>query len=137
MVAKKVPDYLAAQGKKLRSGFDEIVRELNISFLSCRGLDCRTMVVFDPSVGNTLAMKSFMQQELFKRGILWSGFHNLSFSHTDDDIVYTLEAYRNVLKLVKKVIEKNTLLDNLRGEIIEPVFRKTSNFNTKPKIEKA
>jgi glutamate-1-semialdehyde aminotransferase len=137
MVAKKVPDYLAAQGKNLRSGFDEIVRELNISFLSCRGLDCRTMVVFDPSVGNTLAMKSFMQQELFKRGILWSGFHNLSFSHTDDDIVYTLEAYRNVLKLVKKVIEKNTLLDNLRGEIIEPVFRKTSNFNTKPKIEKA
>jgi glutamate-1-semialdehyde aminotransferase len=136
MVAKKVPDYLAAQGKKLRLGFDEIVRELNIPFLSCKGLDCRTMIIFDPSAGNTLALKSFMQQELFKRGILWGGFHNLSFSHTDDDIDYTLIAYRDVLKFVKKVVEENTVLNNLRGEIIEPVFRRTGNFNTKPKIEK-
>ncbi len=136
MVAKKVPDYLAEQGKKLRLGFEEIVRKLAISYLSCKGPDCRTMVVFDPSVGNALALKSFMQQELFKRGILWSGFHNISFSHKDDDIEYTLNAYTDVLKLLSKVISENSVLENLRGEIVEPVFRKTSNFNTKPKIQK-
>ena len=37
-------------------------------------------------------MKSLVQQELIKRGILWSGFHNMCYSHTEADLDYTLEA---------------------------------------------
>jgi hypothetical protein len=78
-------------------------------------------------------MKSLVQQELIKRGILWGGFHNMSFSHTDADIVYTLEAYREVLSILKKAVEEGRLRESLRGEPVEAVFRKTSNFNLKPK----
>jgi glutamate-1-semialdehyde 2,1-aminomutase len=97
------------------------------------GFGCRTIVTFDSSVGNPLEMKSFVQQELIKRGILWTGFHNMSFSHTDADIEYTLSAYREILPMLKKIVEEKNVLATLRGEPVEPVFRKTSNFNMKPK----
>ena len=40
--------------------------------------------------GRPARVKSFVQQELIRRGILWGGFHNLSFSHTDADVDHTL-----------------------------------------------
>jgi biopolymer transport protein ExbB/TolQ len=42
-----------------------------------------------------------MVQELIKRGILWSGFHTLSYAHADDDILYTLDVYREVLPMLQ------------------------------------
>ena len=51
------------------------------------------LIVFDDKSGQSLLMKSFVQQELIKRGILWSGFHNMCYSHTEADLDYTLAAY--------------------------------------------
>ncbi len=134
MLAHLVPQYLAAQGKKLRNGLETILNEAGVDFISCQGFDCRTMLTFDPSVNTPLALKSLIQQEFFKRGILWSGFHNISYSHTDEDIEYTLEVYNEVLKIAKRAVEENRVLKSLRGDVVEPVFRKTNNFHTKPKI---
>ncbi len=130
---KQVPKYLAKQGKKLREGYNEIASELGMSYTKCSGFDCRTIITFDSSAGNPLEMKSLVQQEMIKRGILWGGFHNMSFSHSDDDIDYTLKVYKDVLPILKKAVDEKNVAGYLRGEPVEPVFRKTSNFNTKPK----
>jgi glutamate-1-semialdehyde aminotransferase len=135
MLAHQVPQFIAAQGKKLLVGLNIILNEEGIDFIRCRGFDCRTMLTFDPGIGNPLPLKSLIQQEFFKRGILWSGFHNISYSHTDEDIKYTLEAYREVLIYAKRVVQEDIVLSSLCGEVVEPVFRKTSNFHTKPKME--
>jgi glutamate-1-semialdehyde aminotransferase len=134
MLTHQVPLHLAAQGRKLRTGIAALLQEANIDFIRCTGFDCRTMMAFDPSVENPLALKSLMQQEFFKRGILWSGFHNISYSHAEKDIEYTLQAYREVLAIVRHAIDEDGVLAALRGEVVEPVFRKTSNFHTKPKM---
>jgi hypothetical protein len=73
---------------------------------------------------------------MIKRGVLWQGFHNISFSHTDEDIDYTLRALEESLTLLKKAIENNNLKSLLRGKPVEPVFRKTDNFNMKPAAKK-
>jgi glutamate-1-semialdehyde aminotransferase len=130
---KNVPAQLAKQGKKLKDGYNKIAQELDMNFTKCSGFDCRTIMTFDPSAGNPLEMKSLVQQEMIKRGILWGGFHNMSFSHTDEDVEYTLKVYREVLPILKKAVEENNVKGYLRGEPVEPVFRKTSNFNVKPK----
>ncbi|HAP34942.1 MAG TPA: aspartate aminotransferase family protein [Bacteroidetes bacterium] len=130
---KHVPGYLSFQGNKLKSGYNQLADDLGIAFTRCSGFGCRTIVSFDSSCGNPLEMKSFVQQELIKRGILWTGFHNMSFSHMDSDIEYTLSAYREILPMLKKVVETKNVRAALRGEPVEPVFRKTSNFNMKPK----
>lgn len=130
---KNVPEQLAAQGKKLRDGYNEIAHELEIdSFTKCFGADCRSIITFDASKGSPLEMKSLVQQEMVKRGVLWGGFHNISFSHTDEDIAHTLAAYRQSLAILKEAVETGDVRSYLRGEPVEPVFRRTSNFNMKP-----
>jgi glutamate-1-semialdehyde aminotransferase len=130
---KNVPEYLARQGKKLKDGYNQIAEELGLNYTKCIGYECRSLITFDASAGNPLEIKSFVQQEMIKRGILFGGFHNMCFSHSDEDIVYTLKAYQAVLQLLKKAVEENNVRDELKGEPVAPVFRKVSNFNTKPK----
>ena len=130
---KNVPEYLSKQGQKLKEGYNKIATELGMDYTKCFGYNCRTIITFDVSAGNPLEMKSLVQQEMIKNGILWSGFHNMCFSHTDEDVNYTLKVYEKVLPLLKKAIDNKNVKEYLKGEPVEPVFRKTSNFNIKPK----
>ncbi|MBT8379806.1 MAG: aminotransferase class III-fold pyridoxal phosphate-dependent enzyme [Ignavibacteria bacterium] len=129
---KNVPEYLSTKGKILKDGYNQIAKENEMNYTKCIGYECRSIMTFDPSIGNPLEMKSLVQQEMIKRGILWGGFHNMSYSHNDDEIEYTLKAYKDVLPILKKAVQENNIQGYLRGEPVEPVFRKVGNFNTKP-----
>lgn len=129
---RNVPDYLAKQGKKLKDGYNALAYDLGLDYTACSGLDARTIVTFNHIRDNGLLLKSFMQQELIKLGILWGGFHNLCYSHTDADIAHTLDAYKDVLGLLKEAVDNNTVAAALKGAPVEPVFRKVSQFNSKP-----
>ncbi|VAX26854.1 aminotransferase, Class III pyridoxal-phosphate dependent [hydrothermal vent metagenome] len=129
---RDVPAYISLQGKILKDGYNRIAENLDMPYSSCTGFDCRSIVTFDASAGNPLEMKSLMQQEMIKRGILWSGFHNICFSHTDEDIGYTLNVYSEVLPILKKAVSEGNVRGFLEGKPLEPVFRKTSGFNIKP-----
>jgi len=130
---KNVPAYLSEQGKKLKDGYNKIAGELGMDYTNCAGYNCRTIMTFDAKSGNPLEMKSLVQQEMIKRGVLWCGFHNMCFKHSDDDVDYTLKAYAEVLPILKKAVDENNVRSYLKGEPVEPVFRKTGNFNLKPK----
>jgi glutamate-1-semialdehyde 2,1-aminomutase len=129
---KNVPQFLEQQGQKLIQGYNQIAQSLDISYTRCSGYGFRSLVSFDESAGNPLEIKSLVQQEMIKRGILWSGFHNMCFSHSDKDIDYTLDVYRDVLPLLKKAVIEGNVFRYLLGRPVQPVFRKTSGFNTKP-----
>ncbi len=136
MIEKNVPAYLAAQGKKLKDGYNALAAELGMAgYTRCTGYDCRSLVSFDAAAGNPLEVKSYVQQELIKRGILWSGFHNMSFSHTDADVEYTLKAYRTVLGLLSEAVQAGDVGSRLKGLPVEAVFRKVSHFNMKPVVK--
>jgi glutamate-1-semialdehyde aminotransferase len=131
-----VAAYLARQGQKLKDGYNKIAADLWLSDITrCKGYPARTIVTFSNHLHDPLLLKSLVQQELIKRGILWSGFHTISFSHTDEDIDYTLAAYREVLSILQEAIAKDAVADYLRGEPVQPVFRKTGEFNTKPVLK--
>ena len=134
---KNVPKYLDEKGQIIKDGYNQIAQEFGMENLTrCIGYNCRTMVTFAPEAGNGLEVKALMQQEMIKRGILWAGFHNMCFSHSDEDLNYTLSAYREVMPIVKKAIESQNVKSYLKGEVLEAVFRKTSNYNIKPAIAK-
>jgi glutamate-1-semialdehyde aminotransferase len=132
MQKKDVIGELARQGRKLREGYNAIAGELGLDYTSCVGFDCRSMVTFDAKAGDPLEMKSLVQQELIKRGVLWGGFHNLCFSHNDQDVAHTLAAYREVLPILQRAVSAGSVRTALRGEPVGPVFRRTSHFDTKP-----
>jgi glutamate-1-semialdehyde aminotransferase len=131
--AKDVPAHLARLGRRLKDGYNARARELSLEeATACVGFDCRTMVTFAPSAGDPLVLKSLVQQELLRRRILWQGFHNLSFSHTEADVDEALEAYGDVLAVLKGAIELGDADRRLLGAPVEPVFRRTSSFDTRP-----
>ena len=129
---KKVCEQLAAQGRKLREGYNALAKGLSMDYTACTGFDCRTIVTFDAKAGNPLEMKSLLQQELIRAGVLWGGFHNMSYSHSDADVTHILAAYERCLPVLKAAVSDGNVRGALRGEPVVPVFRKTSNFNLKP-----
>ncbi|MGK9369308.1 aminotransferase class III-fold pyridoxal phosphate-dependent enzyme [Melioribacter sp. Ez-97] len=136
MKDKNVIPFLDKQGRKIKDGYNEIASKLGLDSTKAVGYNWRSMATFDPKGGDPLLQKSFVQQEMIKRGVLWQGFHNISFSHTDEDIDYTLQALEESLALLKKAIDGNNIKSLLRGKPVEPVFRKTDNFNMKPASKK-
>jgi glutamate-1-semialdehyde 2,1-aminomutase len=71
----------------------------------------------------TLEIKTFFLQEMFKRGILTLSSHNLSFSHTKADIDSLLEAYQEVLPMIKHHIDNKNLMENIHGDILQALFK--------------
>jgi len=129
---KNVTKFLNDQGRKLKDGYNEIANKLSINFTKAVGYNWRSMITFDEKGGDPLIQKSLMQQEMIKRGVLWQGFHNMSFSHSDADVDYTLQALEQSLTVLKNAIDNNKLNETLKGEPVQPVFRKVDNFNMKP-----
>jgi len=129
---KNVPKFLDDQGKKLKDGYNSIANKLGLDFTKAIGYNWRSMATFEEKTGDPLIQKSLMQQEMIKRGVLWQGFFNMSFSHSNADVDYTLKALEESLSVLKKAIQENKLKESLRGIPVQPIFRKVDNFNMKP-----
>jgi glutamate-1-semialdehyde 2,1-aminomutase len=67
-------------------------------------------------------IKTYFLQEMLKRGILTMGSHNISFSHTKQKIDRLLLCYAEVLPKIKLHIKENSLLENINGDILKPLF---------------
>jgi len=134
---RQVPAALERLGTQLRDQLNQLTESAGVPFVRCVGYGCRTLVTFAAqglaAGADPLVMKSFVQQELIKRGFLWAGFHNLSAAHTADDVKALLAAYAEVLPLLRTALEQKKLAESLRGAPVEAVFRRTTNFNVKPK----
>ncbi|HEY2734290.1 MAG TPA: aminotransferase class III-fold pyridoxal phosphate-dependent enzyme, partial [Polyangiales bacterium] len=134
---RRVPEHIARLGARVLEGVAAISSEEKTPYVKAIGLPYRTQLTFDPAAADALLQKSFVQQELLRRGVLWNGFHNLSLAHTDKDVDYLLECYREIFALLRDGIERADLIQRLRGEKLEPVFRRTTKFHTRPKPESA
>ena len=71
----------------------------------------------------TFEIKTLFLQEVFKRGILILGSHNISFSHTKEDIDKLIVVYAEVLPMVKQHINNQTLLENIQAKVLESLFK--------------
>lgn len=122
---KSVIDFLWTQGRKLQKGYNKLARELELEkHTECVGYPPNTLVKFyGKTVDESLLMKSLVQQELLKRGILWAAYHAVSYSHNDEEINTTLEAFDNALRVLKKAVHKGSIKKFLEGKPVKPVFR--------------
>ena len=135
--SENVPAHLEHRGRILKEGFARVTESLGLDFVRCVGMGCRSMVTFearDLAAGvDPLLMKSLVQQELLRRGVLWSGFHNLALAHGDAEIDCLLVAYQEALAVLREALDAKNVQGALRGEPMEPVFRRTDGFHLKPR----
>ncbi|MBI2642365.1 MAG: aminotransferase class III-fold pyridoxal phosphate-dependent enzyme [Candidatus Wildermuthbacteria bacterium] len=120
MEKKRVIQYLWKQGAYLQNNTRNILKENGLGdFIQLKGKPCWQLFVMHDHKGfSALEMKSYIQKALIQRGILWAGSHNMSFSHTKNDIDYLLRAYKIVFADLKKALAKKTLRKELKGNII-------------------
>ena len=79
---REVPQWLAKQGAKLKTAYNEIAGELGLGYTRCIGYPYHAMVTFDETAVDPILCKSLLGQEMIRRGVLWSGFHNICLALT-------------------------------------------------------
>lgn len=123
---ENITKHLWKIGELLISGVNRLIKEYELNnYLEIRGLPPRTVMQFKDENGEeSFEMKSLFQQECIKRGILFTGAHNISFSHTEEIVGRTLEVYDECMRILKKAIENKDIKNRLEGDVVEPVFRK-------------
>ncbi|RJP27547.1 MAG: aminotransferase class III-fold pyridoxal phosphate-dependent enzyme [Candidatus Omnitrophota bacterium] len=121
----QVIPHLWWQGQKIRNGFNVLARHYGLeAYMECKGYAPRVAVQFHEQDSQRPILKSLYQQECLKRGILFTSGHNLSYSHTVEDIDYTLRVYRTVMEIMAQAIRSGNPEAWLEGEIVQPVFRR-------------
>ncbi len=126
MQEKNVVQHLWEQGVRLKDGYNVLAREFGVHrYTECLGFPPRTVVLFrDDEGADSLPLKSLFQQECLKRGVLFTGGHNINFSHSSSDIDQTLRVYRAAMEIAADAVRKNKVLESIEGELVRPIFRR-------------
>ena len=122
---KNVFAHLWKQGEKLKNGYNSLAAEFGLTDCTvCAGLPPKALVQFFDAGGfAALTLKSLFQQEVIKRGVLFNGEHMLSYSHSDEDIETTLQAYGESLAILSGALKAGTVEQMLEGKKLQDVFR--------------
>ena len=125
--AKPVHAHINRLGAKLNDGALRLIAKHRLEDrLAMRGYPCRGYLSELPHPGTRpMVVRTFMQQELAKRGILYNGQHLVSYSHRAADIAKTLKAYDEAFKLTRARLDDGTIETALEGQLLAPVFRTT------------
>ena len=113
-------------GRRLQDGYNAIAEEAGLAANTvCSGLPPHTVAPFKDNAGqDSIALRSLLQQELVRRGILYLAGFNICYAHTDDDVEVTLVALRESLQVVAQMKAADSIMDALDGPPAEPVFRR-------------
>lgn len=119
----QVIPYLWEQGRKLKEGIQKLIEGKELEeVVFVKGYPVRFLLDFYGE--KALKLKTLFQQECAKRGILFTGAHNMALPHTDQVIEKTLEVYDQVLDIIKYALEYDMVEELIEGRLLEPVFRK-------------
>jgi len=124
MIEKDVIDYNKKIGIKLTNGFESIIKKYKVDDnIRIGGPDFRSLFLFKDKMKGDLH-KSLLQQEMIKRGILFTGYSNVCFKHSDKEVDLTISAFEESIQLLSKWIKEDCEEEKLEGKIIQPVFRR-------------
>jgi len=120
-----VPARLTEQGQKILDGLESLIQEgVCREFLSVSGHPSWSfLLIRDAHGADQWAIRTLFLQEMFQRGVLTLGTHNMSFAHSDDDIAELLTAYAEVLPILAAAVRESTVTEQLNCEPLKPLFR--------------
>ncbi|MBN2517358.1 MAG: glutamate-1-semialdehyde 2,1-aminomutase [Candidatus Altiarchaeota archaeon] len=121
---KDVVGHMARMGELLKDGLNSLAREKGVSdYIEVAGMPCNLAILCkDEKKQISMPFRTLFLQETIKRGILipWVA---ISFSHTEEDVDQTIEAFDEVLDVYKKALDEG-VEKYLVGMPVKPVFRK-------------
>ena len=120
-----VVETMAARGKDLMAGAEALVEKHGLSsVLSLAGHSSWAFLLMADQTGATaFELKTLFLQEVFARGVLTLGTHNMSYAHTAADVAEVLAAYDAVFPILGAALADNDLHARLRCEPLKPLFK--------------
>jgi glutamate-1-semialdehyde 2,1-aminomutase len=125
LVANDVTRYLARLGNGLLVGVQKLIDHHRVSeLMSVAGHPSWSFLLLKDVPGcSQFHTKTLFMQEMFQRGILAFGTHNLTFSHTEQDVAALLTAYDEVFPLLRAGALEGRMGELLRCKPLEPLFK--------------
>ena len=119
-----VIENITAKGLEIVKGVKRVIHDLGmLDILSISGHPSWTFLNFNETgIYSQSVLKTYYMQEIFQRGILGFGTHNISYAHTREDIKALLDVYREVFRNLKYHIERKDLMKEIRCEVLTPLF---------------
>lgn len=120
-----VVETMRSQGRKVIDGLSSLIERNDLlDYVDVAGDPTWSfLIIKDTPEYSSLDLKTLVLQEMFKRGILTLGTHNMSYAHSDTDIAQLLAAYDEVLPLVRDSVKNHALDKHLNCEPLVPLFR--------------
>lgn len=117
--------HLITQGQKVMTGVQQLIDCHGLKhILSLSGHPSWSFLIFkDVNPYSQWEIKTLFLQEVFARGILTLGTHNMSYSHSDVDVSRLLTAYNEVFSILKDAVDHQLLHKYLRCKPLEPLFK--------------
>ena len=116
---------LAARGTQVLEGTQALIDRHGCGhFLSVAGHPSWSfLVIADQPEASQFELKTLFLQEVFARGILTVGSHNISYAHSEKDVDRLLEVYGEVFPLMRDALARGEVVSALRCEPLKPLFR--------------
>jgi len=122
---ESVVERLAEQGQKVIDGVNRLIEKHDLGHaFSVSGHPAWSFLLMKGVGSNSVwEIKTLFFQEMFSRGVITIGTHNISYAHTDEDVDVLLNVYDEVFPIIAEVIRENSMQDVLRAEPLEPLFK--------------
>jgi len=123
--AEPILQTIGQRGSHLLQGVQERIARYGLNgILAISGHPSWSFLnIQDAAAYKSWQIKSLFLQEMFARGILMIGTHNMSYAHSEKDVGSLLAVYDHVFPLLKEVVEKKTLERRLHCKPLEPLFK--------------
>ena len=80
-------------------------------------------MVKDTNWATSFEIKTLFLQEMFDNGIYSIGTHNLSHSHSNEDINTLIETYNILFEKIKFCKENKSIQSSLKSHVLRPLFQ--------------
>jgi glutamate-1-semialdehyde 2,1-aminomutase len=120
-----VIETVAKRGERLVAGLSRLIAERKLGdLLTVSGHPSWSFLnIADTPKTTSWATKTLFLQEMFARGILILGSHNISYAHSEADIDRLLAVYDEVLPFLHQAAVEGRTDEHLKVRPLQPLFR--------------
>ena len=116
---------IKVRGEKVQAGTRELIAKHGLKdALSVAGHPSWSfLTINDTPKYTSWQLKTLFLQEIFARGVLTFGTHNMSYAHSDADVAALLGAYDEIFAILRATLAESSLERRLFTKPLEPLFK--------------
>lgn len=116
---------ISKKGSSIKARVNSIIESEGLTgYLNISGHDAWSFLNFSIDDENLLyEIKTLFMQETLSNGLISLCTHNLSFSHSDEDIETLIRIYSSIFPMIKDSLNKGSAKHLLHCESLKPLFK--------------